>query len=167
MTAGRRRGAPALRAVLPLLDPRAESPWESVLRVLHRAAEVDVEPQHEIRDEHGGFVARADLWLVGTRRIHEYDGGVHREPEQHRHDLARDRRLVELGWQRCGYTAREVLRGGARVIASADAVLGRAWSGGRLLAWRALVTSSLHDGATRARLAARWQLREDDRPQEA
>jgi hypothetical protein len=160
---GRRRGAPALRAVLPLLDPRAESPWESVLRVLHGAAEVEVVPQHEVRDDSGGFVARADLWLVGTRRIHEYDGGVHRDRDQHHRDLDRDRRLVEAGWQRCGYTAAAVVRGGARIIASADAVLGRSWEPHRLHAWQRLVAGSLHDAGTRARLVARWELREDDR----
>lgn len=82
--------------------------------MLHRVAEVDVVPQHEVRDERGGLVARADLWLTGTRRIREYDGEVHRDPGRHRRDLDRDRRLVEAGWQRCWYTAPEVLRGGAR-----------------------------------------------------
>lgn len=42
----RRRGAPLLRRVIDLLDPRSESAWESVMRVLHRAAGVPVEPQH-------------------------------------------------------------------------------------------------------------------------
>jgi hypothetical protein len=46
--------------------------------VLHRAAGIEVEPQKEIFDQWGRFVARADLWLVGTRRIHEYDGDGHR-----------------------------------------------------------------------------------------
>jgi very-short-patch-repair endonuclease len=163
VTTGRRRGAPALRAVLPLLDRRSESAWESVLRVLHRAAEVDVVPQHEVRDELGGFVARADLWLRGTRRIHEYDGAVHRDPGQHRRDLDRDRRLVEVGWQRCGYTAPEVLHGGARIIASADAVLGRAWEPRRLRAWQGLVADSVHTPAGRARVTARWEQRSYDR----
>ena len=62
--AQRRRGAPRLRAVLPLLDARSESPWESVMRVLHQAAEINVEPQKKIYDQRGRFVARADLWLV-------------------------------------------------------------------------------------------------------
>jgi hypothetical protein len=77
--AQRRRGAPRLRALLPLLDDRSESPWESVMRVLHLAAGIEVVPQKEIFDQWGRFVARADLWLVGTRRIHEYDGDVHRD----------------------------------------------------------------------------------------
>jgi hypothetical protein len=46
-----------------LLDGRSESPWESVLRLLHVAADVEVEPQKKIYDEWGNFVARADLWV--------------------------------------------------------------------------------------------------------
>jgi hypothetical protein len=98
--AQRRRGAPLLRSAVPLLDERSESPWESVLRVLHVAAEVGVEPQRKIYDEWGNFVARADLWVVGTRRVHEYDGEAHRDKERHRADLRRERRLVEIVWQR-------------------------------------------------------------------
>ena len=59
--AKRGRGGPALRAVLPLLDPRSESAWESILRVLHQRSGTEVVPQHEIRDARGTFVARADL----------------------------------------------------------------------------------------------------------
>jgi hypothetical protein len=87
---------------------------------------------------------------------------VHREADQHRRDLERDRRLVELGWQRCGYASVEVLTRGARIIATADAVLGRPWAGRRLRAWQALVAGSLHAAVTRGRLSARWHLREDD-----
>jgi very-short-patch-repair endonuclease len=134
--AQRRRGAPRLRAVLPLLDARSESPWESVMRVLHLAAEIDVEPQKKIYDAHGRFVARADLWLVGTRRIHEYDGGVHRDRQVHRSDLSRDRRLVEMDWQRMGFTSTQLLHEGASIIASADRLVGRRWDPRRLRAGR-------------------------------
>ena len=64
--AQRRRGAPRLRVAIPLLDGRSESPWESVLRLLHISADVEVESQKKIYDEWGHFVARADLWVVGT-----------------------------------------------------------------------------------------------------
>lgn len=137
----RRRGAPRLRQVLPLLDGRSESAWESVLRLLHHVAEVEVEPQRRIEDDAGRFVARADLWLVGTRRLHEYDGEVHRDRETHRADLRRDRRLVEDGWQRLGWTAPEVLQGGP-VLASVDALLGRPWRSHRLTRWRGMVAAS-------------------------
>lgn len=142
LAATRRRGSPRLRAVLNLLDPRSESAWESIMRVLHRAAGVDVEPQHEIFDGDGRFVARADLWLVGTRRIHEYDGEGHLDKATHRQDLDRDRRLVETGWQSHGYTAADVLYGGGPILASVDALLGRGWDPERLARWRMLVAES-------------------------
>ena len=145
-----------LRTVVPLLDGRSESAWESILRVLHVTADVDVEPQREIRTYAGAFVARADLWLVGTRRIHEYDGADHRDAETHRADLARERRLVDERWERCGYTSREVLRRGGDIIAAADAALGRPWVPARLEAWRALVARSLYGSAGRRRVLARW-----------
>jgi hypothetical protein len=151
-----RPGGAVLRRLLPLLDPRSESAWESVMRVLHRAAEVPVEPQHTVLDARGRFVARADLWLPGTRRLHEYDGEVHRDRAAHRSDLDRDRRLLDAGWQRYGWTAAEVLRGGSLIL-SADAALGRPWNGRRLAAWRALVDASWWGAGGRARAAARWR----------
>jgi hypothetical protein len=35
------------------------------MRVLHVAADIPVEPQHEIFDEYGRFVARVDLLIKG------------------------------------------------------------------------------------------------------
>ena len=155
--AQRRRGARMLRRILPLLDPRSESPWESVMRVLHRAADIEVEPQHELFDNWGRFVARGDLWIKGTQRIHEYDGAGHRDAAVHVGDLDRDRRIVELGWQRCGFTARELLRGGASIIASADRLLGRRWDPRRLARWNNLVENSLYGATGRARALSTWR----------
>ena len=56
----RRWGAPALRRALPLVDPRSESPWETVLRLFHGCADVPVRSEVELSDEGGRFVARAD-----------------------------------------------------------------------------------------------------------
>ncbi len=50
----RRRGAPLLRRVIPMLDARSESAWESIMRALHQAAEIPVTPQQEIFDERAG-----------------------------------------------------------------------------------------------------------------
>jgi hypothetical protein len=136
----RRRGAPLLRAAIPLLDKRSESPWESVLRLLHVVADIEVEPQKKIYDEWGNFVARADLWVVGTRRIHEYDGEKHREPDTHRADLTRERRLVEVNVQRVGFTSPQLLHEGASIIAGLDRLLGRTWNPRRLARWRPCLT---------------------------
>ena len=156
--AQRRRGAPLLRTVIPLLDGRSESPWESVLRVLHLTAGIPVEPQKKIYDEWGRFVARADLWIVGTRRIHEYDGGVHRDRAVHRNDLRRDRRLVEIGWQRVGFTSSQLLNEGASILAGVDRLLGRRWDPRRLSRWEAILEHSLLQPSGRARAAHRWSV---------
>jgi hypothetical protein len=95
----RRRGAPLLRQVIPLLDERSESAWESIMRVLHQAAEIPVTPQQEIFDEEGRFIARSDLRIDGTRRIHEYDGARHRGADIHEVDLERDRALLGARWE--------------------------------------------------------------------
>lgn len=136
-----RRGAARLRAAALLADARSESAWESMMRVLHGAAGIQVEPQHILTDDRGRFLARADLWLVGTRRLHEYDGEVHRDRSVHRSDLDRDRRLLDSDYQRYGYTAAEVLAGGG-ILASVDQALGRRWQPERLTRWRQLVSDS-------------------------
>jgi hypothetical protein len=95
-----RRGAPMLRRVLPWVDGRSESAWETLLRVLHLVCDVPVEPQFEVYDEHGLFLARGDLRINGTNVLHEYDGGEHRKVRRQRRDLARARRLDAGRWFR-------------------------------------------------------------------
>lgn len=155
--AQRRRGAPLLRRIIGMLDKRSESPWESVMRVLHRAAGIPVEPQHEVFDQWGRFVARGDLWIVGTNRLHEFDGGIHREPDAQSRDLTRDRRLIEACWQRFGFTKVQVLNEGASIIASTDKLLGRSWDPARLRRWNALIADSMFDRSGRARALHHWQ----------
>lgn len=87
-------GSPRLRRPFDLATGGAESIWEVLLRVLHGAGDVAVEAQFEVSDDHGVFLGRADLRIVGTRRLPEFDGGGHRDAAQHRKDLKRDRRLA-------------------------------------------------------------------------
>jgi hypothetical protein len=105
-----------------------------VLRVLHQAADIPIEPQYEILDEYGRFLARADLWIKGTRRIHEYDGAVHREAEMQQKDLKRDRNLIMSDWQRFGFTSAQLLNEEATIIKSVDSLLERPWDSRRLTA---------------------------------
>jgi hypothetical protein len=155
--AQRRRGAPMLRQVIGLLDKRSESAWESVMRVLHRAADIPVEPQHEIFDQWGRFVARGDLWIVGTNRLHEFDGGKHREPEVQSRYLTRDRLLIEADCQRFGFTKAQLLNDGASIIASTDKLLGRSWDPSRLRRWNALIADSMFGRPGRARALRNWR----------
>lgn len=153
----RRRGAPLLRQALPLLEGRAESAWESMLRMLLVSCGIPVEPQFVVR-ERGTFVARGDLRVSGTRRLMEYDGAVHREPEQHAADLARERRLQALGWERFGYTSDVVLHHAVSTLRDADQALGRAHRPDRIRAWHRLLSESAFTAAGRARFADRVAL---------
>lgn len=150
----RQPGGALVRAALRLAEPRTESPWESVLRLLHVTADVPVRAQHVVTHE-GHFVARADLWIEGTRTLQEYDGAVHRDPEQHRADLDRDRALARAGWRRNGYTAREVIRRPHLVVRDADEALGRSWDDARVRRWRLRVAASLL-GARRGEPWGSW-----------
>ena len=98
----RQRGARGLalaRARVHLLDPRAESPRETALRLpLAEAGLPPCVPQHEVRDAGGAFVARLDLAWPELRVAVEYDGDHHRDRTQHSRDLARHNRLRALGW---------------------------------------------------------------------
>ena len=152
-----RRGAPLLRQVIPMLDPRSESPWESIMRVLHRAADIPVTVQYEVHDDSGRFLARADLRIDGTRRLQEYDGAGHREADVHARDLARDRLLLADNWQRHGYVSQDILAGGAQIIADVDRTLGRDWDSRRLAAWQYLIKHSLYGRPGRARAYRRWR----------
>lgn len=163
----RRRGAPALRRALSYVDGRSESAWESMLRMLHRVCDLPVVPQHVVRDEDGSFVARAALWLAGTRRLAEYDGEVHRSAAQHARDLFRDRLLRRLGWERYGYTADVVLHRGVSVLRDGDAALGREHDPTRIRGWHRLLGESLFTAAGTARLQARWALQRQHRSESA
>lgn len=152
------RGMRGLRRVLQRIDHRYESLWEVMLAELHRACGVAVQPQHEVRDPAGCFVARGDLWLVGTQRLHEYDGEVHREPGQHRADLRRESDLGRAGWSRRGYTSRDVLHQAVRILADADHALGRPHDPSRIRPWHTLLRPSLFTPTGRAAFAARFGL---------
>jgi hypothetical protein len=110
-----------------------------------------------VLDQWGRFVARGDLWIVGTNRLHEFDGGVHREPDTQSRDLARDRLLIEAGWQRFGFTKAQVRNEGASIIASTDTLLGRNWDPARLRRWNALIADSMFGPRGRARALRNWR----------
>jgi hypothetical protein len=139
----RRRGAPRLRRALLYADARAESAWETLLRVLHVVCDVPVEPQFQLLDAMGLAVARADLRVSGTNALHEYDGEHHLTRPQQRRDLARARRIVDQGWVRRGYTSRDVLHNAVGVLRDADLALGRPHRPERVRHWHRLLAESL------------------------
>lgn len=155
----RRRGAKQLRAALALVDGRSESAWETLLRLLHVLCGIAVEPQVKLYDSYGAFVARADLRVVGTSLLQEYDGVDHlKTPQQHK-DLARLRRVADVKLERRGYVATEVLNQPHMILRAADAALGRPTSTDPG-PWLAILAESLYRPAGRQafleRLRANW-----------
>jgi len=95
-----RRGRARLLEALGLLDDRAESPPESIIRVtIVRAGILGLKVNHPIADARGHVFARADLCFPAHRVIFEYQGDYHRsEPERWRKDRTRVARLTAAGW---------------------------------------------------------------------
>ena len=94
-----RPGAPALRAAVAVADGRAESPAESLARLLLVPVLPGLVPQVEVRDRWGRVVARIDLGDPRVRFAVEVDGKRGHAGEQMvAKDRRRDRRTAELGW---------------------------------------------------------------------
>ena len=93
------RGSARARTVLPLGNPRAESPMESVLRWLIHAAGLPAPVvQYEMRDAAGRFLGRGDLAWPEDRVLVEFDGDLHRERRVFVRDLRRQNSLVVDRW---------------------------------------------------------------------
>lgn len=153
-----RRGTPTLRRAVALSDGRSESPFETLLRLLHVFCDVEVEPQFVLDDESGGFVARADLWLVGTTALHEYDGAEHLTKRRQRVDLRRARRIGNETWIRRGYTDDDVLHRAVTILRDADLSIGRVHEPSRIRAWHRELGESLFTPAGHRRLRERLGL---------
>ncbi|WP_448626590.1 DUF559 domain-containing protein [Geodermatophilus sp. URMC 64] len=106
----RGRGSARARAVLPVADPRAESPMESVLRwLIHQAGLPVPELQFVVRDPAGVFLGRADLAWPDRKVLVEFDGNVHRERGVFVNDLRRQNALIAAGWVILRFTSADVL----------------------------------------------------------
>lgn len=104
------RGAGLLLRRLPLVDPRAESPMESRLRLLIVTAGLPAPiPQHEVRDSLDRFVARVDLGWPRCGVAVEYDGDQHRDQDTFRRDVVRLNALRQAGWAVIRLTAPDLL----------------------------------------------------------
>ena len=153
----RRPGVRALRRAYEAADERSESGGETVLRAFHLAMEIPVVPQSDLRDARGGFIGRADLLVLGTTHVHEYDGAGHRDKSRHRSDLRRERRFAGTPYMRRGYTLDELLNHAAVVMHEMDVALGRPHQPERLRRWRRIVAGSLYSETGRARMMNRWR----------
>ena len=89
------RGLRAAKSAAALLDPRAESPRESLTRALIVEAGLPAPtPQIEFYDSGGRFITRGDLVYEDLKIVVEYDGYHHLTLEGQRRDA---RRREDLG----------------------------------------------------------------------
>lgn len=94
------RGLRQLRSTLALVDGGAESPYESLTRLLLvQNGFPPPQTQIEVRDEWGRVFARIDM---GWREYHvgvDFEGAHHwSDPKQRSWDIERFAKLVERGW---------------------------------------------------------------------
>ncbi|MCU1415384.1 MAG: hypothetical protein JWN80_2724 [Microbacteriaceae bacterium] len=95
-----KRGAVSARQSLPLLSDRAESPPESMLRVILELGGLP-KPRinHSLVDTEEGQTLRPDFTFDEQMAILEYQGDYHRTKSQWRKDMTRRSRLETLGWR--------------------------------------------------------------------
>jgi very-short-patch-repair endonuclease len=118
------RGSARARAVLPIADPRSDSPMESVLRWLMHAAGVPTpELQYAIRTADGEF--KADFAWPELKVLVEFDGAVHRERGVFVRDLRRQNALVAAGWTVLRFSGADVLGRTEEVVAQILRALGQ------------------------------------------
>lgn len=102
-----RRGIRKARRVIQLVDPGAESPRETWLRLLFiRAGFPTPTTQIPVRDEYGVLIAVLDMGWEDVKIAAEYDGEHHRlDRRQFNKDIHRSENLNELGWIHLRVTA--------------------------------------------------------------
>lgn len=115
-------GTRQARRAVALFDPRSESAGESVSRVrLHEDGLPVPDPQQDIFDEDGQFVARVDFCWRKQRTIGEFDGKIKYgrvlKPGQPIEDVLfeekrREDALRDLGWQIVRWLWRDLYRRG-------------------------------------------------------
>jgi hypothetical protein len=128
----RRPGVVALRAAWSEARKELQSPGEAILYLFHRAIDVPVAPQVTLCDERGVVLGQADLHLIGTKNVHEYDGAVHRD------------------------TLDDLLNHSLTVMHEIDRALGRPHDHRRHERWCRLVENSLYSEVGRERVMNRW-----------
>lgn len=111
-----RHGIRALRRVIDLAEPAAESQMESRLRMVLVLGRLPrPRAQVPIHDPSGRFVGRPDLYYESARLGIEYDGDIHRRSLVE--DNRRQNRLLAAGVRLLRFTASDVLGSQESVIA--------------------------------------------------
>lgn len=93
------RGLRQLRAVLPRVDPGAESPKETWLRLLLVDSGLPVPTTQIPVQENWRLIGLLDMGWEQYKVAAEYDGDQHRKSRrQYVHDMRRLKKLQRLGW---------------------------------------------------------------------
>ena len=121
------RGIKQARTTIALMDPGAESPGETRLRLsIVKAGFPRPVSQHPIYNEFGVLIGVVDLAWPDLKIAVEYEGRHHMDPDQIRKDIARIEEMIEMGWLVIRVTSRDpsgvVLRRVAYARASRGAV---------------------------------------------
>ncbi|SCL14500.1 Domain of unknown function [Micromonospora rhizosphaerae] len=127
---GARPGGKRARWVFGLVDPGAQSPPESHLRVrLVLAGLPRPVPQHPVRLP-SGLVLHPDLAWPEFRVAAEYDGQWHADRDQLHRDRQRLNQLVAAGWLVLHVTSRRLHQDFAAVVREVrSALASRGWRG--------------------------------------
>lgn len=103
-----RRGIRRARTTLALVDPGAESPRESWLRLLViKAGFPPPTTQIPVYDEYGQLVAVVDMGWEGIKVALDYEGAHHLGPDRFNRDIHRHEAVTELGWIDIRVTSRD------------------------------------------------------------
>lgn len=117
-----RKGMKQARASIALVDPGAESPQETWLRLLVvRAGYPRPQTQHPIYNEYGALIGEVDIAWPELKIAMEYEGLHHTDPDVLRKDIARIDAMIEMGWTVIRVTCRD---GEANVLGK----LAKAWA---------------------------------------
>lgn len=94
-----RRGIKQARTTIALVDPGAESPQETWLRLLVvRAGYPRPQTQYPVCNEYEVVIGEVDLAWPESKIALEYEGIHHTDPETLRKDIARIDAMIAMGW---------------------------------------------------------------------
>jgi hypothetical protein len=105
--AGRKGIRQALTSIA-LVDPGAESPRETWLRLLVVRTDYPApQTQYPIYNEYGALIGEADMAWPDRKIALEYEGRHHTDPDQLRKDIARTDEMIDAGWIVIRVTSRD------------------------------------------------------------